>query len=169
MRDRYLPDRLRVLDAGGGELPYYPLFAARAAEYAGNDLTPGPHIAYVGPLEELEAPDASFDLVLCTQVLEHVRRPQQALEQIARVLVHGGYLFLTTHGVYPFHPNPRDYWRWTQNGPEALVEDVSELELLELVPHNGAASTLTMLAALGVRELASTLHVPPLGARSSPH
>jgi SAM-dependent methyltransferase len=162
-RDRYLPEKVRLLDAGGGVMPYYPLFAERAIEYAGNDIEDGPGISYVSPLEELNAPSDHFDLVLCTQVLEHVRRPQQALEQITRVLVPGGYLFLTTHGVYPFHPDPRDYWRWTQQGFEAMFEDVAGLDLVELVPHNGSASTLTMLAAGGVRELAATAHVPLLG------
>jgi SAM-dependent methyltransferase len=162
-RDRYLSQELRILDVGGRIMPYYPLFASRAIEYAGNDLEPGPGITYVSPLEKLTAPDAYYDLVLCTQVIEHVRRPNEALAQIARVLVPRGYLFLTTHGVYPFHPDPHDYWRWTRQGLEALFEDVPSLQLVELVPHNGAASTLTMLTATGLRELAARLRAPLLG------
>jgi SAM-dependent methyltransferase len=156
-RDRYLEPPVRVLDVGCGEMPYYPLFASLASEYVGNDIAPGPGIRFVSPVEELDAPDAAFDLVLCTQVLEHVRRPALALEQLARVLTPGGHLFLTTHGVYPFHPDPADYWRWTQHGFEALFEDVDGLELVELVPHGGPASTVAILFASALRQAGSSL------------
>ena len=76
---------------------------------------------YVCPVEQLEIPDASFDVVLCTQVLEHSRDPAQALREITRVLRPGGHAFVTTHGIWPFHPYPVDLWRWTQQGLETIV------------------------------------------------
>jgi SAM-dependent methyltransferase len=59
-------------------------------------------------LEELEpdAPlpfsDGSFDLVVCIEVLEHVRDVQLFLSEIRRVLEPGGTLALTTPGNRPF-------------------------------------------------------------------
>jgi SAM-dependent methyltransferase len=45
-------------------------------------------------LEALSFPDASFDLVVSLDVMEHVNRPDVALREIARTLVPGGaYLF----------------------------------------------------------------------------
>jgi SAM-dependent methyltransferase len=162
-RDRYCRPNSRILDVGSEEMPYYPLFATSALSYEGADLSPGPFVDYVGPLEELSAPDATFDLVLATQVLEHVRDPRQALRQIARVLLPGGHAFVTTHGVYPFHPHPTDYWRWTQQGFEALVEDVPELELVELVPHRHTISCLALLIATYVEMAATKARVAPIG------
>jgi SAM-dependent methyltransferase len=162
-RDRYCRPGMRVLDVGSEDMPYYPEFAPVAASYEGADIVPGPYVDYVGPLEDLTAPDASFDLVLATQVLEHVRNPQQALRQIARVLAPGGHAFITTHGVYPFHPHPTDYWRWTQQGFVALVEDVPELELVELVPHRHTMSCLALLVATYVEMAATKARVAPLG------
>jgi SAM-dependent methyltransferase len=144
-RDRYIRAPARILDVGCGEMPYYPLFAKVAEEYLGVDVEPGPRVTYVGSVEALPVPDASFDLVLCTQVLEHVRRPDEALREIARVLRHGGHAFLTTHGIWPFHPYPADRWRWTQQGLETLVEETPGLTLRQLVPHRATASSIALL------------------------
>jgi SAM-dependent methyltransferase len=40
-------------------------------------------------------PDESFDIVMSLDVLEHVNEPQQALKEIARTLVSGGYCIFT--------------------------------------------------------------------------
>jgi SAM-dependent methyltransferase len=58
----------------------------------------------------------SYDMVLSTQVLEHVSSPQAYLREAFRVLKPGGVLLLSTHGVYPDHGCPFDYWRWTADG-----------------------------------------------------
>lgn len=134
-----------MLDVGCGDMPYYPLFAALAGDYAGADVEPRPRVRYVCPVEDLDVPAASFDLVLCTQVLEHVDDPKRALEEITRVLRPGGHAFVTTHGVWPFHPYPGDYWRWTQQGLGALFDRTAGLTLLELIPHRGTASCLALM------------------------
>src|SRR5581483_9410804 len=110
-RDRYVAPGSRILDVGCGIMPYFPLFADVADAYEGTDITPGPNVTYVCPIESLTVPSESYDIVLCTQVLEHVRHPREGLAEPARVLRPGGHLFVTTHGVFPFHPNPTDYWR----------------------------------------------------------
>src|SRR5205823_8007008 len=152
-RDQYLRPDIRVLDVGCGVQPYFPLFADLASEYAGNDVEPDPRITYVSCAESLPIEPARYDLVLCTQVLEHVRRPMLALGEISRVLKPGGYLLLTTHGVYPYHPDPADYWRWTQEGLAAVIDDVEGLDLVEIVPHGGSASTLAVLVNTAIRQV----------------
>ena len=144
-RDRYVDRPAAVLDVGCGRMPYYPLFEAIASEYVGSDVAPGPRIRHVCPVEELDVGDATFDLVLCTQVLEHVSDPPRALAAIARVLRPGGHAFLTTHGVWPYHPYPTDYRRWTQQGLEDLVGRTDGLTLVELVPHRGTAACMALL------------------------
>jgi SAM-dependent methyltransferase len=163
-RDTYLRPGLRILDVGCGVQPYYPLFADIASEYDGNDVEPGPRIKYVSMVESLPIPDESYDVVLCTQVMEHVRRPVQALSEMTRVLAPGGHLFMTTHGVYPFHPHPGDYWRWTRQGFEAMFEDTDELELVDLVPHGGSGSAMAILLNTSIREAGKAVGVPKIGA-----
>jgi SAM-dependent methyltransferase len=166
-RDRYLEAGLQVLDVGCGDMPYYPLFAELADDYVGTDVEPGPRVRYVCPVERLELPDRSFDLVLCTQVLEHVRKPELALSEIGRVLKPGGHAFFTTHGVWPFHPYPSDYTRWTQQGLEALFDDADSLTLIELVPHRGTAACLALLLNYYVEVAARRARLRPVGAALS--
>jgi SAM-dependent methyltransferase len=159
-RDRYVTGPVEILDVGCGDKPYYPLFAPIASRYVGTDVVPGPLVDRVCPLEALDFPDESFDLVLCTQVLEHVRFPEQSLAEIGRVLRPGGHAFVSTHGTYPFHPHPTDYWRWTQQGLEALFADVDRLEQVELVPHRGSVACLAMIASTYLEIAATGLRVP---------
>ena len=144
-RERYVVAPARILDIGCGDMPYYPLFADVSAEYVGTDIEPGPNVTHVCPVEALDVDDASFDIVLCTQVLEHSRDPALAMREIARVLKPGGHAFATTHGIWPFHPYPIDLWRWTQQGLESLVDGTPGLSLTELVPHRGTASALALM------------------------
>src|SRR5881396_3040515 len=65
---------LRVLDVGCGVKPYLPFFAS-AREYVGVDVVENPHADVQAPVEDLPLDDASFDLVLCLQVLEHADDP----------------------------------------------------------------------------------------------
>lgn len=50
------------------------------------------HLAVEGDVESMPFPDASFGTVVCTEVLEHVPHPEQALREIRRVLKPGGVL-----------------------------------------------------------------------------
>jgi SAM-dependent methyltransferase len=162
-RDRYLRPPVRILDVGCGDMPYYPRFAGVAIDYVGSDVEPGPRVTYVCPAESLAVEDATFDLVLCTQVLEHVDAPGAALREIARVLKPGGHAFVSTHGVWPFHPYPADRWRWTQQGIEAMIDDTPSLALRELVPHRGTASSLALLLNYYVEIVSRRAPLKPLG------
>jgi SAM-dependent methyltransferase len=154
-RDRYVPQGSSMLDVGCGDKPYYPLFATATSEYIGADVVDGPKVDVVCPLEHLAFPDTHFDTVLCSQVLEHVREPVTALREIARVLRPSGVLLASTHGTYPYHPHPTDYWRWTQDGLRALFDDAGGFEIVDLVPHRGSIACLALLVANYV-EMATT-------------
>ena len=66
-----------VLDVGCGAKPYYPFFAPYASSYVGVDRQ-NPAAELEGTAEDVPAEDGTFDLVLCTQVLEHVDDPAAA-------------------------------------------------------------------------------------------
>src|SRR5207244_395237 len=74
--------RYRVLDVGCGSKPYYPFFAPYATEYVGVDVD-NPAAELEGAVESLPAEDGSFDVVLCTQVLEHAVDPPRAIRELA--------------------------------------------------------------------------------------
>lgn len=143
---RDLKDGSRVLDVGCGPKPYYPFFAGAAA-YVGVDVVAHPAADLVGRVEELPLEDASFDLVLCTQVLEHCDDPARAVAELRRVVAPGGRVLASTHGVQVYHPSPEDYWRWTHAGLAKLFEDNADWESVEVTPGAGTALTLAMLLA----------------------
>ncbi len=90
-------------------------------------------------------PDASFDLVLCTQVLEHCDDPAQAVRELRRVTAPGGRVLASTHGVQVYHPSPQDYWRWTHAGLARLFEENGDWESVEVTPAQGRRRCLAML------------------------
>ena len=135
----------RVLDVGCGPKPYYPFFAGRATEYVGVDIVEHPAADLVGRVEDLPVEDASFDVVLCTQVLEHCDDPRRAVAELRRVTAPGGRVLASTHGVQVYHPSPQDYWRWTHGGLRRLFEEGADWASVEVVPGAGTATCLAML------------------------
>lgn len=148
----------RVLDVGCGDRPYRELFS----NTIGFDVPGNPHADLHGSLESIPVDDASFDVVLCLQVLEHVPDPAAAVRELRRVVRPGGRVLASTHGVYPFHPNPDDLWRWTQQGLERLFLTNAEWTSVTVLPGAGTAATLAMINGHLIDLLAKRLHVRPL-------
>lgn len=148
---------LRVLDIGCGGKPYLPLVAPYARSYCGIDSAPGPAVDVVAAAEELPFEDGSVDLVLCTQVLEHVQDPRRTLTEIRRVLAPDGAALVSTHGVFLFHPDPpssdQDYWRWTHAGLRKEFRRTGEWSRLEVEASGNVVACLAYVAAQFVDEL----------------
>jgi SAM-dependent methyltransferase len=153
----------RVLDVGCGVKPYYPFFRDAASEYVGVDVVENPAADVHGSVEALPVPDASFDIVLCTQVLEHTLDPAQAVRELRRVVAPGGRVLASTHGVEVYHPSPEDNWRWTHTGLERLFRTSAEWSAVTVTPVGGASTCLGKLSATYFDLLARRLHVAPLG------
>ena len=115
--------RTRLVDYGCGAMPFLPIFESRVDEYLGADLPENEqaHLSLVDGRLPIGPEEA--DVVLSTQVLEHVESPEIYLAECQRVLRPGGLLILSTHGHWPFHPTPRDHWRWTHTGLSRLVAE----------------------------------------------
>lgn len=67
--------------------------------------------------------DATYDTVLCTEVLEHVPSPAPFLAQTARVLRPGGRLVMTVPFAARWHFIPFDYWRYTPSSLKLLLAE----------------------------------------------
>ncbi len=105
-----------VFDYGCGGAPYADLFR-NCRSYVKADLVPGPLVdRLLGEDGLTREPEASYDWVFSTQVLEHVPEPARYLAECHRLLRPGGELLLTTHGFYPEHGCPFDFHRWTSEG-----------------------------------------------------
>ena len=137
--------RLRVLDVGCGVKPYYPFFEPYAASYIGVDVVANPAAELLGAVEALPVDDASIDVVLCNQVLEHCADPALAVSELNRVTAPGGRVLASTHGVQVYHPSPDDLWRWTHAGLERLFADNGGWHTVTVAPGAGTTACLGML------------------------
>lgn len=144
---RTVPHHARVLDVGAGDAPYAELFAH--TDYVTLDWESSPHegaraAAVSASADAIPLPDASFDVVVLTQVLEHVRRPAAVLAEIARVLCPGGTLLATVPFVWELHEEPHDYWRFTSYALAALLEEAG-LDAIAVEPRSDSFSALAQL------------------------
>lgn len=78
-------------------------------------------------IHDLGFPDASFDVVTCISILEHVQHPWLAVNELVRVLKPGGLIWLQSPMAYPYHPDPLDLWRFTPDGLRQLASGCSEI------------------------------------------
>lgn len=138
----------KVLDVGCGLQPYRPMLGAGTTEYVGLDReSPMATPTVVGDAMDIPFPDGHFDVVLSTQVLEHVPEPERALREAVRVLRPGGRLILSVPGVWPTHEAPHDYWRFTRHGLERLL-DQHGISYDRLVRLGGLWATVGQMANL---------------------
>lgn len=110
-----------LFDYGSGGAPYRSLFI-NVNKYVRADITPGPNVDRLLQANgHTDEPDARYDAVLSTQVLEHVPDPAAYLRECVRILKPGGRLLVTTHGMFEEHGCPHDFHRWTARGLELAV------------------------------------------------
>jgi SAM-dependent methyltransferase len=137
----------RLLDVGAGDGPYRELFDHLRYESTDweHSVHPGARqVDHVGPAHDLPVPDARYDAVLCTQVLEHVPNPGDVLLELHRVLRPGGRLYLTVPLAWELHELPFDFYRYTPHGVAQLLTEAG-FEHLDIRPRNDCFTTLVQL------------------------
>lgn len=99
-----IPDGKRILDAGAGEWRYKPFcshlkyVSQDFCQYSGQGDDHGlqtgkwdtSHLDIVSDIVAIPEPDASFDVILCMEVLEHIPKPEAAIKEFSRLLCPGG-------------------------------------------------------------------------------
>lgn len=155
--------RPRLLDVGSGAKPYEPFFRDAVAEYVGLDVA-NPAADLEGTVEDIPVADESFDIVLCTQTLEHANDPGRAVRELRRVVAPDGRVLASTHGVQVYHPNPDDFWRWTHAGLERLFRENGDWSAVTVTPASGTTACLGMLVAIYINLLAKRVHATALAA-----
>lgn len=154
---RYTMSKRNVLDVGCGTMPYRSIFTTRGARYIGADIDGTPDVL-IRPEGTLPLEDESVDFVVSFQVLEHVRDVPAYLANARRVLRRDGRMFLSTHGVWPYHPHPTDYWRWTRDGLRIALEDAG-FRIERITPLCGPAAWIPMFPLLVFKKLLGPLWV----------
>jgi SAM-dependent methyltransferase len=165
LADRYIEREIgrrpghpwRVLDLGCGAGGSVDLFRARdpGVEWVGLDVPGSPEArgrtrsdARFEDFDGISMPfaDASFELVYCKQVLEHVRQPEPLLAEVRRVLVPGGWFAGSTSQLELYHS--LSMWNYTPFGAATVFEQAG-LHVLELRPGIDGMTLIAWRAAGG--------------------
>ena len=110
------------------------LEALEPEAYLGVDISSGPRVDEVVDVGDLadRFGDESFDVVVATEVVEHVRNWRSAFTNMKRVLRTGGLLIVTTRSPgFAVHGYPYDFWRYE---PWDLQTILSDFEVEEVTP-----------------------------------
>lgn len=127
-----------VLDAGGGTRfgkwmkQYESLF--KDCDYRTFDFDSSTDADVVGDIHAIPLADASVDAIICSSVLEHVRDPLSAMEELRRILKPGGKIFFYVPSTYPYHAHKGhypDYWRFFDDTIRILFKEFSSVEIVK--------------------------------------
>jgi SAM-dependent methyltransferase len=149
-----------VLDVGCGRKPYRSL--VDSARYVGVDID-SPATREIGAADiyydgsTLPFDRASFDAVICSQVLEHIFAPDEFLREIWRVLRPGGQLVLTVPFAWDEHEQPLDFARYSSFGIRSLLER-NQFEVIGLRKSVADARALFQLAGAWVFKVCRSKH-----------
>ncbi len=102
------------------------------SQYIGVDMETGPGVDEVCQAEELPTRfgDSVFDLLISTELVEHVRDWRRVFTNFKSLLRPNGVLLLTTRSLgFPYHGYPHDYWRYELADMRAIFSDF-EIEAL---------------------------------------
>ena len=79
----------------------------------------------IGDIHNLPLENESIDAIICIAVLEHIKNPFKAFEEMYRVLKKGGYCFIYVPFLYRYHAQNGyygDFWRYTEDSIKHLSE-----------------------------------------------
>jgi SAM-dependent methyltransferase len=138
-----IPTGSIVLDAGAGSKAYEYLFSHVVYEST-DHIDPNSIHTFVCDLSNIPKPDAIYDAILNTQVLEHVPYPQKIIDEFYRVLKPNGKLFLTAPQQWGLHEEPNNFFNFTRYGLELLFKNAGfSIEYIE--PRGGVFELLGQL------------------------
>lgn len=151
--DKYLDKKkpLRIIDvgsctiAGQEEGCLRQLFDSPHWNYQGLDIEAGPNVDFV--VQEYDWSNVeqnAFDVVISSQVAEHVRHPWRWIKCVASLAKVGAFIYICTPNTIEYHPYPVDCWRVWPDGLVALFEEAELNMILECYACNGDTTGITV-------------------------
>jgi len=124
----------KVIDLGArNEQSSYHRFFGRDpdAELQYADIDAGaPNVVKIDLEKPFPLPDARYDHVILIHVLEHLLEGRRCLRECARITRPGGQLTAAVPFLYRVHPDPGDYFRYTEAALRALLKEAGYREVV---------------------------------------
>lgn len=134
-----------LLNVGSGPTDVHP----RAINV---DVFHFPNVHIIADAERMPFASDTFDAVCCEEVLEHIRRPENVVAEMKRVTKPGGNIYISVPFLFPYHPSPNDFRRYSLEGLRSLFSD---FEVIESGVHSGPISATLIVLASGLATIAS--------------
>jgi SAM-dependent methyltransferase len=104
------------------------------SEYIGIDIEEGKFVDMILPAEEIVNYFGKevFDVVIATELLEHVKDWRKIIQNMKDVLKPLGYIYITTRSLgFPFHAYPYDFWRYEIEDMQNIFSDFNIINLIK--------------------------------------
>jgi len=154
-----------VLEAGSGcsgRLPYKKYIPHTKYLTLDIDKKSKPDICC--DLHDIKWESDYFDAVVAIEVLEHLYNPQKAIDEMRRILKPGGVCLLSTRFIHPYHPGPKDYYRFTWDSLNYLFRDFQKVEVFH---HGNKIQSLWQILADGKLKIFLNIFNPLIARISS--
>ena len=103
------------------------------AEYIGADIVRGPSVDIVCAAENLveKFGKESFDVIISTCALEHLKDWKKAISNIKNICKQNGIILIIVPSNWSYHEHPYDFWRYNKDDIKNIFSDCSILALEE--------------------------------------
>jgi len=99
------------------------------------DIDPNSDADYIADLCNTNTeiiPNDTFDLIICSEVLEHTNNPFHAVNELRRILKPKGLVCVSTPFNFRIHGPLPDNWRFTIHGLKVLFSNFEDVKINEL-------------------------------------
>jgi len=112
-------------DVNGSVRPTVTNFG-KPSSYIGVDISNGKYVDMIVPAEKIveKFGENAFDIVISTEMLEHVFDWKIVIDNLKRILKPGGTMIITTRSYgFPYHGYPFDFWRYEPEDMKHIFAD----------------------------------------------
>jgi len=136
----------KLLDLGCGNVPLYEAYKPYVTDVFCVDWENSCHKSSFLDLQTdlnhvLPLKSSQFDTIICSDVLEHIRKPNLLWKEMSRTIKTNGVLIMNVPFFYWLHEEPFDFYRYTEHSLRAMAEE-NDFEILELVAYGGVPEIL---------------------------
>jgi len=149
-----------IIDIGGGKSADYLSFMNRAegATFKTFDVKIGEKIDF--EKDTLPAKDGSYDTVLFLNVIEHIYNHQHIANEVIRIIKPGGKLVGFVPFLMWYHPDHRDFFRYTHEALEIILKTAGAKEIsIQFVGYGPFTAASQMIVGILPKPLAVVMFV----------
>ena len=132
-----------VIDIGSKDAPYKDIIKCK--KYFTFDIDKSSKPDILGNIENYKSKGVC-DLIIATNLLEHLYNPKKAIGNMKEMLTKKGTCIVSVPFICAYHPDPNDYFRYTQ---DSLKEMFKDFEKVEIIPYGNRITAIWHILSYG--------------------